>query len=655
MSYINYNKKLMVSHLIETNKLFEKNISEDTFKNILEIIFNGNLTIYKKKVLNNIINSILYKKNINKNEEKIILSIIENINEKKNKKNKKNNESNNIIYYDIIINIIDTIYLRKLSEGSLKYNILNDIIKKFNDINNYIIISEFNNYYKNRESKIKVFIYKVYHTKENFNNGPSNKDIQYSFKHGIKKIKNNNYNYIKPNNPNNLSNTDNLNNINHAKIYSKDIITSRKNNNNIKNLFNNNSNISILYSLYKNIPSRIEINEFSLNIEYTTKIYNLINNLILTSIAMMENYFINNINNINNIPIKDDHEIIYNIVVPNNTKIIVMGDQHGSLHSFFRIFIRLISMGIINKDFKLKKNYKIIFLGDIIDRGYFGIEIMYIILKLITINNTKSSDLSNINVILNRGNHEEFDMFNVNGFSKEIKKKFGNKSKQQIIDKFINLYKFCPSAIILKHKNIKYWLCHGGFDIADASKEFNIGDNKCINREIKNMSQIRWNDFTIETENSPSIRDKQQGTVFNIGLKTLHTFLKINKINFIIRGHTDNYNNAMLLIKKKDSNYNTEDYNNWFFLNKKFCRDLYMKSNTNLKYNQILNYENIIHKGNDEICEKEIVTINPQTELFNPNISTNNNNEFILYPVLTISNNSDIGRYQYDDSYIIIE
>ena len=150
-----------------------------------------------------------------------------------------------------------------------------------------------------------------------------------------------------------------------------------------------------------------------------------------------------------------------------------------------------------------------------------------------------------------------------------------------------------------------------------------------------------------------SNRDDKRN-VFNIGLKTLHEFLKINKINFIIRGHTDNFNNAMLLCK--DVNGGNKEYNHWFLLNTEYCRNLYIDSKSNLKYNQILNYENTINKSKkDQICEKEIVTINPQTELFNPNINTNNNNKFILYPVLTISNNSDIGRYQYDDSYIIIE
>ena len=70
--------------------------------------------------------------------------------------------------------------------------------------------------------------------------------------------------------------------------------------------------------------------------------------------------------------------------------------------------------------------------------------------------------------------------------------------------------------------------------------------------------------------------------------------------------------------------------------------------------NIILNYKNLPNKLNNYKSEEEIVTINPI--LFN---GSNNIDPHVmgikLYPVLTISNNSDINRHQYDDSYIVIE
>ena len=70
----------------------------------------------------------------------------------------------------------------------------------------------------------------------------------------------------------------------------------------------------------------------------------------------------------------------------------------------------------------------------------------------------------------------------------------------------------------------------------------------------------------------------------------------------------------------------------------------------NYENNKILDYAKVTNKK----CNEEIVTINPRLFDHVNNISKYNSN-VILYPVLTISNNSDIERWQYDDSYIVIE
>ena len=646
-----YDKKSAVTEIIKINKLFESSKVDNPYNNIstiIENLFKDNFNIYKKKVLNIIINTILYKKNINDNEKGIIIKIISLIFNKIN--------SNKTICYDILINIIDTIYLRK-SIGNKKLKIIQIINKNFHELNNYIafakleseelleIIPSESSVVLTNYSQIKVYIYKVFHNDENIK---GDKKEKYSFKRGIKKINKKNNTIINPNQNQSIKYTPN-----NSKIYSKDIIATPNNGNvNITNSLKNHTNISTLYNLYRTMSSRTKISNFNpdspLKNNLKNNLYNLTNNLIEKSRDIMEAYFSLNIsnNNINVENIDDDGEIIYNIVEEdNNTKIIVMGDQHGSLHSFFRIFIRLFIEEIIDGDFKLKEGYKIIFLGDIIDRGNFGIEIMYIILKLITVNNNGDQDnLSNLKVILNRGNHEEYSTFEEHGFYDEIIKKF-SREENDIITNFIDLYKYCPSAIILKHKNIKYWLCHGGFDIKFSNEIIIIPPNKCMYRKPlyvdvdgRLISQIRWNDFKNEDTNSNGDRwEGYENASIKIGLNTLNKFLKLNKINFIIRGHQDNISNAMLL-------YSGNSDEGWFVLNKKDNTKLYSEQPNN---NEILKYPNVNGYSNEEV-----VTINP--------ILFKNNNKFInedtiLYPVLTISNNSDIERWQYDDSYIVIE
>ena len=654
-----YNKEKAVKEIIKINKLFNEG-KKYNISTIIEDLFKDNFNIYKKKVLNIIINTILYKKNINDHEKNIIIEIINKI--------KNKNMGINVVYYDILINIIDTIYLRK-SIGSEKNKIIKTIDVKFNELRDYIKFAKLGSEKKENEeeeeeeksillknySKIKVYVYKVFHSK----NVHKNNNEEYSFSNGIKKINKKNSNYIK-------SNQNSSYIIDDTKIYSKDIIASGNmynNKNTINDLFNIDSNISNLYKLYRTMSTRSKINLFSIN---TGIIYNNINYLLNSSIKIMREYLKKTCNNLPNI-IENNCEIIYNISISkkNNTKIIVMGDQHGSLHSFFRIFIRLIISGIIDKNFKLEKDYKIIFLGDIIDRGNFGIEIMYIILKLIDVNNSNYNNynnLSNLKVILIRGNHEDKKQFNQDGFSKEIQQKFAN--PKNIIDQFVELYSYCPSAIILKHKDIKYWLCHGGFNIKDASEQIRIDENKCIYRdlELKEVnvnygnghvlikhklyeSQIRWNDFTKEESDSGSDRNTFRGqsqTIFNIGTKTLKEFLETNNINFIIRGHTDNLSNAMLL--------NT----GVGLVNKEF---LYLNNkNDNESYKGIFEKETILDYAEvtNNKCNEEIVTIDP-IQFSSKGFSDKHKIGATLYPVLTISNNSDHKRYQYDDSYIIIE
>ena len=87
----------------------------------------------------------------------------------------------------------------------------------------------------------------------------------------------------------------------------------------------------------------------------------------------------------------------------------MFGDFHGSFHTFFRLMLRLELSGILT-NYELKEGYKMVFCGDILDRGNYALEIVTFILQLI-INNPG-------NVIYNRGNHEDQFTYSRYGFSK---------------------------------------------------------------------------------------------------------------------------------------------------------------------------------------------------------------------------------------------
>ena len=66
---------------------------------------------------------------------------------------------------------------------------------------------------------------------------------------------------------------------------------------------------------------------------------------------------------------------------------------------------------------KLKEDCKIVFTGDIVDRGPFGLQILALVTCLVLANWTPSGG----NVILCNGNHEDCDVFTEYGLDKELR------------------------------------------------------------------------------------------------------------------------------------------------------------------------------------------------------------------------------------------
>ena len=481
---------------------------------------------------------------------------------------------------------------------------------------------------------------------------------------------------------------------NKSLLFSKDIIKNKNSNNKISNKDLNN-NLPFLYKLYTSLPARIYtdyILDISKNKGFKNKlndIYVKLNKLIKDNTIILKNYLKKNSaykDDKNISELKNKSEIIYNLF-ENEKKIIIIGDNHGSFHSFFRIILRLYIKKIIRPGYKLKDNYKLILLGDILDRGNYATEILFILFNLMVNNNTED----NLNVIIIRGNHEVEDQYGHYFFQNELKIKlksipdYNIKKTEDLITEF---FKFCPSAIILKHFNTRYWLCHGGFPINFIKKEsflsqffkknksieqnINIEPDityiddiiyKKISLKIKNKnndnfiyvnnqdnlsSEIRWNDFntinnSVCSHRNPDYsfydRTKLNCKIKVIGRTDLLNFLEYLDIDFIIRGHSDDYSNAMLLCENNASSIP------FFYLNKKENMEYY--NNSGNKTN-ILTYK---YNDNDKKCDNEIVTINPKN--FKKTESKVKDKK--LFPVLTISNNCDKGRMLYSDCFIILD
>lgn len=154
------------------------------------------------------------------------------------------------------------------------------------------------------------------------------------------------------------------------------------------------------------------------------------------------------------------------VIIPTGSSIFVWGDTHGCIHSLLRTLKRLKDQKIINDQFKIiKPNTYLMYLGDCVDKGCYGLEVLYTLMRLKVANPD--------NVILVRGNHEDAHINKLTtpiGFDDELaQKQFKNRHR------LYRLYDTMPPIVYLgsgSEKNRAYLMCcHGGFEIGITPQE----------------------------------------------------------------------------------------------------------------------------------------------------------------------------------------
>jgi hypothetical protein len=376
-------------------------------------------------------------------------------------------------------------------------------------------------------------------------------------------------------------------------------------------------------------------------------------------ICKMNLYILNQSIEFNIDDIKHEDALIYHIQVTDKEKIIIFGDLHGSFHTFWRHIKRLKRMGILDNEYKLKENYKIIFLGDILDRGQHAYEIFSYILRLMMQNNTAQK----LNVIYNRGNHEENGTFdskvspNCPCFDQEITSKGMNYDQMKsYLDKFFSIL---PSAIVIEDSNNnRVWLSHGGFPIeiketnnvkrpsittfSDVIK--NLNGNKILHYKSDTgiPLQIRWNDFYNDRDLNITYLDNTRGDgVYQISGSLAHFFCKGANLNFIIRGHQDYPFNSYLL---SNSGNTDTTFNNRYVIG-------HISSNEIVKNDDIYINKNYFNSGVRKSVEGPIARIKLTNEM---RIIKTGIKKYVFFPVITLSTNTDIGRPLTFDSFGIL-
>ena len=208
-------------------------------------------------------------------------------------------------------------------------------------------------------------------------------------------------------------------------------------------------------------------------------------------------------------------------------------------------------MNFFDANCKFGENKHLIFLGDIVDRGIYGFEILMLIFLLKKLNQN--------NIHINNGNHEEKYM-NIKYFGSDMEKLFEEtkKNKDSIWNKINNIFLYNHSALLIQNPNEteKYtYLAHGGYPIKSDGSGFhstftaeNIKSNDKIfiyNNEItsNDCNNIRWNDFYGLV---PTTLNIARGCSWVTGTNLIEEIKKIG-VELTIRAHQDTKHNTKLI------------------------------------------------------------------------------------------------------------
>lgn len=236
--------------------------------------------------------------------------------------------------------------------------------------------------------------------------------------------------------------------------------------------------------------------------------------------------------------------------------LIIVGDIHGSLHDLLRIL-----------KFVDKKQFKVLFLGDFVDRGNFSLECITLLFA--------KKIIYPDSFFLIRGNHEFDSLCSKYGFKKEIlnhhnPKKFNDKDSileflfddenqaenqedhinnisysestnlncyqysNELYEAFIKTFSFLPIASIV---NKTTFCVHGGLSPLLEKVDF----LKCIARPIGTFEEnsvledLVWSDPTSSYSSLYRPNHRGRGYLFNEDSVT--NFLNANSLKRIVRAH----------------------------------------------------------------------------------------------------------------------
>jgi hypothetical protein len=256
------------------------------------------------------------------------------------------------------------------------------------------------------------------------------------------------------------------------------------------------------------------------------------------------------------------------ITVPDHAEVVIIGDIHSSLHSLHYITRDLKDKGFfIDDTLTLVPDKYIVFTGDMVDYGPYGLEVLWYILTLLYHNPN--------NVIILKGNHEDYNQYSnavQQGINLETEYTAQLHNNKELIYKIKSILTLVPTVLFIKYRSKIYQFNHGaintdisGFDLdtglfthdsllaqylADDYTHLFIYTPQLTKRDgsLIGFNTYKWGDFYYNpidnTINSYKKGYNLQATMTNqrplFHNKLVKDYLVANGIECIISGHQDN-------------------------------------------------------------------------------------------------------------------
>lgn len=220
----------------------------------------------------------------------------------------------------------------------------------------------------------------------------------------------------------------------------------------------------------------------------------------------------------------DTEDTMLDVKIADDDTLVVVGDVHGQ---FSDLVAHILSQQYDRPAGSHER--KFLFLGDFVDRGPNGVEVIMLLFAL------KVEYPSMI--FLTRGNHEDPQTSRIYGFMYEVKQKFDSIAPWA---RFNEVFVCLPLAALITAPSQTIFAAHGGLSpqLTDLQSLRTLARREYGNTYDSHLESVvdglLWSDPTDETD---EFEHNDRGCGYVFGVDATKVFCEDNKIDFICRAH----------------------------------------------------------------------------------------------------------------------